>query len=343
MRDDSAAWHEIWRPRPHNPKVSWRDYRTQENIDLDIGHDTRGMPYERADVPDTAYFDGRIAEKAVADLAKLKDGDQPFFLAVGFLKPHLPFNAPEKYWALYDTMDIQLPKNYKQPESTPQTAYHRFGELRNYHSIPEQGPVSDEMAKRLIHGYYATVSYTDAQIDKLLSALETNGLADNTIVILWGDHGWNLGDHMLWCKHCNFASSLRTPLILKVPGKTTGTYTDAITEYIDVYPSLCELAGLPLPEHLDGESFATLIDQPQSRQKDYAISKYFDGVTLVKDQLHYTEWLDENDEVRARMLFDHATDPLELNNLAEKPDMAGKVQELSQFLHANWGEDFFDQ
>lgn len=336
--DDKTAWNEIWKPKSRT-ETGWRDYLTSENIALNKG-EKRGLPYENTDVHDTAYFDGRIAKKSVEDLKKLKEKGEPFFLAVGFLKPHLPFNAPKKYWDLYDPTTIFLPDNYLRPESTPKEAFHNFGELRSYSGIPEKGDVSDEMANKLIHGYYACVSYTDAQIGKLLTALEELELDENTIVILWGDHGWNLGDHKMWCKHCNFESSLHVPMIVKAPGKTYGQKTDAITEYVDIYPSLCDLAGLPIPDHLNGESFVPLMEG-KSMKKDYAIAKYFDGVTLVKGNLFYTEYIDKEGNLKARMLFDHSNDPLELDNLAEKPDYQNKVKELSDFLRANWGEDFF--
>ena len=336
--DDSLAWDEVW--QPSNQYNIWRDYVTKENLRIEMDSTVRGYPYEMANVPDTAYFDGKIAQKAIGDLKKLKAAGNPFFLAVGFIKPHLPFNAPTKYWEMYNNNRISLPANYLQPESTPQEAYHNFGELRNYAGIPKQGPVSDEMANQLIHGYYACVSYIDAQIGKLLNTLKELELDQNTIVILWGDHGWNLGDHQLWCKHCNFESSLHVPLMIKVPGKTNGIRTETITEYIDIYPSLSELAGLPIPEHIDGESFVPLIDG-KSRNKNFAISKFHDGVTLIKGDLFYTEWLDEDNKVKARMLFDHSKDPLELNNLAEKPEYKKTVEELNKMLRENWGEDFF--
>ena len=339
QQDDSAAWNDVWKPKP-NTAGSWRDYVTPENIELDTSPSTRGLPFEKADVPETAYMDGKIAQKSIEDLQKFKSAGEPFFLAVGFLKPHLPFNAPAKYWDMYDASGIHLPENYLQPETTPREAFHNFGELRSYAEIPKKGPVSDEMARKLIHGYYACVSYTDAMIGQLLETLEELELAENTIVILWGDHGWNLGDHQLWCKHCNFESSLHVPLMVKVPGQTKGQRTDAITEYIDIYPSLCELAGLSIPDHTDGESFVPLIHGGE-RKKDYAISKWHDGVTLIRDQFFYTEWLDEDNQMKARMLFDHTTDPLEMHNLAEEESHEQLVSELSQQLRANWGDDFF--
>ena len=344
--DDTLAWEEIWDPAPRN-STSWRDYQTKANIDLHENpvagaRASRGLPYERAVLHDTAYFDGRIAKKAVATLEELGQKKEPFFLAVGFLKPHLPFNAPERYWAMYDSMDIELPTSYQRPISIPDRAYHNFGELRNYATVPEQGAVSEQMAQQLIHGYYACVSYTDAQIGKVLDALQSNGLSDNTIVILWGDHGWNLGDHQLWCKHCNFETSLHTPLLLRVPGETDGQRTAAIVEYIDIYPTLTELAGLPDPEHLDGESLVRLL-RNEPRQKDYAIVKYWQGMTLIKEDWFYTEWIDSTAEVTERMLYDHSVDGLELNNLAEEPVLQDTVRSLSSFLHAHWGQDFFSK
>ena len=335
--DDAAAWDKVWRPKS---QFSPRDYLLGNNIELDTKDGSRGYPFEKTVASDTAYKDGKIAERSIRDLRKLKEEETPFFLAVGFLKPHLPFNAPAKYWDFYDSTKIALPDNYLQPETTPKEAFHNFGELRHYSGVPKTGPVSDELANKLIHGYYACVSYTDAQIGKLLHELKVLGLEENTIVILWGDHGWNLGDHAMWCKHCNFESSLHVPLMIKVPGKTSGQRTPDITEYVDIYPSLSELAGLPLPDHLEGESFAGAINGEQ-RPNDFAISKFHAGVTIVKGNYFYTEYLGADDNAIARMLFDHSTDPLELENLAEIEELQATVQELHTELRANWGDEFF--
>jgi arylsulfatase A-like enzyme len=294
---------------------------------------------ENADVPDSAYRDGKLALKAIGDLRKLKEENKPFFLALGFYKPHLPFTAPKKYWDNYKREDISLPDNYKQPESTPRKAFHNYGELRNYETIPKEGHLDDDLAKELIHGYYACVSYIDAQIGLVLDELDRLGLAENTIVVLWGDHGWNLGDHMLWAKHANFNSSLQIPMTIKVPGKTKGQRSNSIAETIDIYPSLCELTGIDKPDHLEGESLISLIDNGK-REKDYAVSKFFDGVTLIKGTHYYTEWTDDEGTAYERMLFDHQNDPLELDNLAEKEEYQAVVNDLSQELRDKWGKDF---
>ncbi len=332
-KDDSLAWDEIWQP------AGKYTYATEEYRKI-RANTYRGMPMENADVPDSAYRDGKLALKAINDLRKLKDGNKPFFLALGFYKPHLPFTAPKKYWDKYKREEISLPENYQQPETTPRKAYHNYGELRNYETIPKEGHLEDGLAKELIHGYYACVSYIDSQIGLVLEELDQLGLAENTIVVLWGDHGWNLGDHMLWCKHANFNSSLQVPMTIKVPGKTKGQHTDNITETIDIYPSLCELTGIEKPGHLEGESVIPLIENGK-REKDYAVSKFFDGVTLIKGSLFYTEWTNDEGEPYERMLFDHKTDPLELYNLAERDEYRSRVNELSIELKEKWGKDFF--
>ncbi len=191
----------------------------------------------------------------------------------------------------------------------------------------------------MIHGYYACVSYVDAQIGLVLDELKRLNLEGDTIVILWGDHGWNLGDHKLWCKHSTFETALKTPLIIKVPGKTNGAISNDIVEYVDVYPSLIELAGLKSPNTVEGKSFVPIINGNKS-DKNWAVSKFKDAVTLIKGDLFYTEWTDNHGKAYARMLFDHKTDPLELDNLAEKPEYQNKVNELAADLRAKWGKNF---
>ncbi len=335
--DDSLAWDNRW-----FPEGNIRNYQLEKNK-IENGNANLAMggasAFEVAEVNDTAYFDGKIAQKGIADLKILKKNNQPFLLALGFMKPHLPFNAPKKYWDLYDRNTIELPESYVQPKSTPKQAFHNFGELRNYGNIPKKGDLSDDLAKQLIHGYYACVSYVDAQIGLILEELKRLELEDDTIVVLWGDHGWNLGDHKLWSKHVTFETALRTPLIIKVPGKTKGQKTDAITEYIDVYPSLAELVGLEVPKTVEGKSFVPILSGEKPK-KDWAVSKFKDAVTLIKGDWFYTEWTDDNGIAYARMLFDHKTDPLELNNLAEKSEYKEKVKEFSVELRAKWGKDF---
>ena len=223
----------------------------------------------------------------------------------------------------------------------PQIALHTFGELRSYSDIPDVGPVDDRKALELIRGYYACVTYVDALIGRLLAALEQHGLAENTIVILWGDHGWQLGEHGIWCKHSNFETSCHVPMICFGPDqKAPGKRSRALVEFVDIYPSLCELAGLPVPEFLEGTSFAPLMDTPELPWKTAAFSLYPRGNTMGwsmrTDRYRYTEWGDYKQVPRFRELYDHQTDPDENVNLANLPGQAETVARLSEQLHGGW-------
>jgi len=340
-KDNLAGWSE----NPWLPQNTWMGYLLpesqrawKENREKTKRGRALGPPTEAADVPDNAYADGRLADRAVADLARLAEKDEPFFLAVGFFKPHLPFLAPKKYWDLYPEDEIKLPDNYSRPQDAPDAAIHNWGELRAYAGVPKKGPVSDEMALRLIRGYYACTSFTDAQIGKLLDQLDRLGIADETIVILWGDHGWNLGEHTLWCKHCCFETSMRVPLLVRAPGFDAGKSTDALVEYIDIYPSLCQLAGLPLPEHLDGRSFVPLMKDPGLAWKEAAIGRYGPGDTIRTDRYRFTEYTDKQGKPAARMLYDHQADPDENVNVSEQPESESLNQSLREQLHVGMGK-----
>ncbi len=315
-RDGEGSWsEEAWGPKRKNG--NWRDYQHEENRKVAATNKKHaGPPFENADVPDNAYGDGKIAEKGIEDLRKLKQQDKPFFLALGFLKPHLPFNSPRRYWEMYQREEIDLADNPFKPKNAPRAALHNWGELRAYHGIPKKGPLTDEQARTLVHGYYACVSYTDAQIGKVLDELDRLKLRENTIVVLWGDHGWNLREHGLWCKHCNFETSLRAPLIISAPGFAGGKKTSALSEFTDIYPTLCELAGLPLPQHLDGKSVVPLLHDPDRKWKDAVYSRYFNGTSVRTDRYRYTRWR-RNRTQYARMLYDHKRDPGENVNIAE--------------------------
>ncbi len=312
--DSQADWDEIWRPKGASP----RDYLNVENIALDTKEGARGYPYEIAAAADSAYNDGKITLKSIADLASLKQSGQPFFLAVGYLKPHLPFNAPGKYWDMYPPESIALPDNRARPDDVPDQALHNFGELRHYSGVPENGPLSDSLAHTLIRGYYACVSYTDALIGQLLDALEEEGLSENTIVILWGDHGWNLMEHGLWCKHCNYRTSLKAPLMIRVPGTGSGRVSREMVEFVDIYPTLLDACSIPVPGHAQGNSLMPLVRGEQVNWKSQVESVWKSGFTYTSQSHAYTEWRTETDSVLARMLFDHRTDPAENDNLMDE-------------------------
>lgn len=342
--DDPSGWS----VEPIDPTGEWqgRGYLDPESIraveEYARAHPDmagRGPAYEGPAVPDTAYPDGKIASRAIEHIERMKD--RPFFLAVGFKKPHLPFNAPKKYWDLYPESSIELPHYRQAPEKVPQYSMTNFGELRNYTNIPKEGPISDEQSRELIRGYLASTSYTDAQVGRVLDALERLGLEDETIVVVWGDHGWKLGEYGTWAKHTNFEIDTRIPLIARVPWIGADGRTDAFVETVDVYPTLADLTGLPRPV-TQGVSFTPVLRDPEIPWKTAAFSEYprgggIMGRSIRTDRYHYVEWQDrQTGEVRARELYDHEVDPGETRNVAEDPANAQVVQDLSRRLKAGW-------
>lgn len=236
-----------------------------------------GPAYESADVPDHAYSDGFSTQLAIATLRDHleKKPKQPLFLALGFKKPHLNFVAPKKYWDLYDREKIKLSQQSGAPIAGAATGLHASFELRTRHGIPKKGPIGPELAQTLLHGYYACVSYVDAQIGLMLEALEEAGVRDDTVIVVWGDHGWHLGDMGVWGKATNYEIATRVPLIVWTPNmQARGQHSKALVELVDIYPTLCELTNLPVPEHLAGESFASLLDDPKEEGKEYAVSQF---------------------------------------------------------------------
>lgn len=298
----------------------------------------RGPAWEDPDVPDNALADGQTAEKAIEVLREVKD--QRFFLAVGFLKPHLPFVAPKKYFDLYDHDAVPLAKNPFLPKNCPDLAPASWGELRAYKGIPKSGPVPDDMARDLVHAYYACTSYVDAQIGKVLDELDRLGLAENTVVVLWGDHGWHLGEHASWCKHTNFEVATRAPLIFRVPGMEGGKKLEAFAEFVDIYPTLVDVCGLPVPDGLEGISLVPLFKNPDRPWKKAAFSQYprgkAMGYSMRTDRYRYTEWLTrDKGELVATELYDHLEDPDENVNLAPEADKE-LLEQLHRQLHAGW-------
>ena len=303
------------------------------------GRDDRSRPaYEMADVPDTGYADGLNAEEAVGQLRANKD--RRFFLAVGFYKPHLPFNAPKKYWDLYDPQKIALAPNPFAPGNVdPKISMHPSFELTTHYAWPGgPGNVSRQQARVLRHAYFACVSYVDAQIGKVLDELRRLGLERNTVVVLWGDHGWHLGDHGMWGKQTNFEVATRSPLIVRVPGMPQpGSPADGLVETVDIYPTLADLCGLEAPSGLAGRSLRPMLENPKAPGKDAAMSFHprgqLLGCTLRTDRWRIVEWVHRKTGKTAQIeLYDHRADPQENDNVAaEHPEV---VKELLQRLHA---------
>jgi len=346
QKDDPDAWT----LPPMIPAGQWvgRGYLAAESIaavyeleNRTPNSEGRGPAYEWPDVNDDDYPDGAIADAAIEKLKQLQD--KPFFLAVGFLKPHLPFNAPKKYWDMYDPEQLPLPKEMQPPVNIPPMALVDWGELRNYTNIPKKGDLSIEQTKIMRHGYYASVSYTDALIGKLLQALEDLHLREKTIIVLWGDHGYKLGEYGDWCKHTNVDLDTHAPLIFNAPQlKTPGFATKALVEMVDIYPTLCELSGIAIPSSLDGKSLVPLFSSPKQKWKSAVFSQYprgkdIMGYAMTTDRYRLTRWERRSDpvnhknaEVVGLELYDHKSDPLEMINVANNPKYENTLKILTQ-------------
>jgi arylsulfatase A-like enzyme len=343
-----------WSTTPFQSKGDWkgRGYLTDEALeaiticDAEMaakGSSRRGLgpAFEAADVADEDYHDGKDAKAAIKELKRLHKMDKPFFLALGFHKPHLPFNAPKQYWDMYDENTLPLAENPFEPEGVTPYSLTNFGELRGYFGIPKDGDIPDDLARKLIHGYCACVSYMDAQLGKMIATLKQLGLYDNTIILLWGDHGWKLGEHNSWSKHTNFEIDTRAPMILRSTDHLTpGIHTQALVEFVDMYPTLCELCGLPVPVHCEGISLVPLLSDPLYPLKKAAFSQYprgkVMGYAMRTDRYRYVEWREiTTDEIQARELYDHTKDAQENVNIANKLDDS-LLEELSSQLNAGW-------
>jgi len=304
----------------------------------------QGLATEAPDVPDNALYDGAMTDRAIQTLGELKHNKKPFFLAVGYAKPHLPFVAPRKYWNLYERAKLALPDPATAPKDAPAVALQNGAELRSqYTDMRGQRPLSEAQTRELLHGYYACVSYVDAQVGRLLGELDKLGLRKNTIIVLWSDHGWHLGEQGLWAKCTNFELAARVPLIVSAPGrKAIGAKSAALVELVDVFPSLCELAGLPLPAHLEGTSFAPLLDAPDQPWKSGAFTQVVHGPatgrSLRTDRYRFTRWSQTKapGETVAMEIYDLRKDPIELENIAARPENAALVKELCTKLEAGW-------
>lgn len=346
--EDAASWSvPHWRPASSN-------YAAAASTSLAAANNAksakkaggaRGPAVENADVPDTAYADGLIADEAVKRLRAAKEtADTPFFLAVGFIKPHLPFCAPRKYWDLYERNSFSLPRVTTAPADAPAYAPTGWGELRAYAGIPADGPLSEDLQRELLHGYHAAVSYMDAQLGRVLDELDRLRLAERTIIVFWGDHGWHLGDHGQWCKHTNYEQATRIPLIVVAPGSSKPlSRSRGVVESVDVYPSLVELAGLPAPvtsHPLDGKSFVGALRDPAARTKEAVFHAYprnrpgdgpIIGRALRTERHRLVEWKKPGAAPNTAdvELYDYEADPLETRNLAaDQPEVVKRLRQL---------------
>ncbi len=338
--DDLAGWTE--EPIRAETDGMMQDFITPESIEIikklsKNGKEGNGPAFEMADCHDTAYIDGKTTMLAIEKLKQLKKNKKPFFLGVGYLKPHLPFNAPKKYWDMYDHNSIALANNPFHPQNIPKGFIHNSPELRmQYSGVPTSNPLPDDYSRKLRHGYYACVSYIDAQIGELLNALDKLGMADNTIIVLFGDHGYNLGEHSIWTKHTNLDVSLKSPLIIKAPGMKANK-TQGIVEFVDIYPTIVNLVGLNTPKHCEGKSMVPLMKNSNAKWQNEIFAWWRNGLTIRTPQFIYTEWMNEKTlDRQARMLYDHNVDPDENINVAEDPKYIHVADSLSTRLREWW-------
>ena len=310
----------------HNAFFGYADGTNRNDLNKQV------KPYEAADVEDEGYPDGLTAKSALQKLKELKEGEKPFFLAVGFFKPHLPFTAPKKYWDLYDQKEIPISPAQDLPENVHTASLHASGEFNQYALGEEKAGLdhnlSDDYTRKVKQGYYACISYIDTQVGKLLTELKNQGLEDNTIVVLWGDHGWHLGDHRVWGKHTVFDRALKSALIMRIPGmKNQGQNIDNVVSTVDLYPTILELSNVEMPHKTDGSSLVSLLQGAEENREDAAYSYFRNGISLKTDKYRLTKYFREQQPLIE--LFDHQTDPNETKNIAaEHPDLVELLMPL---------------
>lgn len=321
---DSAekSWSEKpWRPK-QGPFADAKLKQTSEKL----SHRKRGKLYESAYVEDGDYFDGKTALKTIEDLRRLKKEGKPFFLGCGFVKPHLPFYAPKKYWDLYKRKELKLADNRYRPKNAPKDL-RGSGEFRTYH-FGDYKLGTEAFDRMMKHGYLACVSYVDQLVGDILAELDRLGLADNTIVVVWGDHGWHLGEHTFWGKHNTMHLATRVPLIIRRPSGETGV-TQALVETSDLFPTLCELAGIEIPNTVQGKSFKPLLNDLSASFREVAYSRFGSGEAVISKQFSYTRY-----RSGAEMLYDLKSDPDENQNVAVDLNYQHALKKLRTELDA---------
>lgn len=302
-------------------KTGWNAFFGYENGENRQSLNNNVRPFEKGAVNDEGYVDGLTAQLAIEKLEELKHNSKPFFLGVGFFKPHLPFNSPKKYWDLYNEDDIPIATNIGIPKNVNLKSLHNSGEFNQYKKTEEFAsltkPLSTSYSKKLTHAYYASVSYIDAQIGKVLNKLKELDLDKNTIVVVWGDHGWHLGDKLMWGKHTLFDKALKSTLIIKAPHlKINQTTLNTIVETVDIYPSLLQMCDVKMPYKTDGESFVNLLGGENKNNKNVAYSYFKDGISLRTNNYRLTKYY--RSEEPTIELYNHLIDPNETINIAKE-------------------------
>ena len=291
--------------------------------------------FEYPDVDDYAYNDGKITRRAINKLKALKNENKPFFMAIGYVSPHLPFIQPKKYWDMYDHDAIKLADNSFQPKNSPDIAIeaqHNSAEMRkNYLDIPENGKLDDSLARNLIHGYYASVTYMDSLIGELIKGLDELGLRENTTIVFWSDHGYFLGEHGFWCKHSTFEEAVKIPFIISSPNHIKNKTTASFTELVDVYPTLCDIANIKAPSYLQGESLIPVLENPSTILKTEVYTRYKQGEAVIDKDFSYTEF-HEGEKYLGNMLYDNLNDYKQNTDISKLPSNKSVVKKYKEKL-----------
>jgi len=303
--------------------------------------------FEYPDVDDYAYNDGKITKRAINKLKALKSENKPLFMAIGYVSPHLPFIQPKKYWDMYDHDAIKLADNSFQPENSPDIAIeaqHNSAEMRkNYLDIPEHGQLDDSLARNLIHGYYASVTYMDALIGELIKGLDDLGLRENTTIVFWSDHGYFLGEHGFWCKHSTFEEAVKIPFIISSPNHIKNKTTASFTELVDVYPTLCNIANIEAPSYLQGESLIPVLENPSTILKTEVYTRYKQGEAVIDKDFSYTEFY-EGEKYLGNMLYDNLNDNkqnTDISKLSSNKSVVKKYKEKLKVMREKVNKDPF--
>lgn len=341
--DDKKQWTHYFEKEPNS-------YVKPENIALinrlkKEGTYKKGPAYEDADVADEAYKDGRVSKYAIETLKKIKD--DKFLMFVGLSKPHLPFNAPKKYWDLHDKSKFKIPSREK-PEGMYRLALSKWGELKNYYGVPKKGDLDDELTRTLIHGYHASISFIDAQVGKVMQTLEELDLRKNTMVIFMSDHGYKIGEYGAWCKHSNIEIDVRVPLIISretnFKKRKTGKTSDALVENVDIFPTLVDFCGLEGPK-TEGKSILSIVNKPNTKGDKVATSVYargkkIMGVTATDGKWRYTEWRNAvSHEILGAELYEHKKSLLSFNNLSGNKKYKKVEAKMKQLLEGQFPRD----
>ncbi len=368
MRDvvpDILTMPQYFRSQGYETAATGKIYDFRE---VDKKHDERSwsVPYKResakgaseaktkisvqaSDKPDSSFVDYEITENGLEFLDQLANKERPFFVAVGIHKPHLPFIVPKKYFDMYDRNSFEIHPFQEKSKNAPDFAFQPGWELRNYEDIPDDGEITVDKQKELIHGYYAAVSFVDELVGKLMDKVEKLGVKGNTVIILWGDHGWHLGDHGMWCKHSNFEQATRSPLIISAPNFKGNQIVKSVTEFLDVFPTLCSLTGIEIPVHLEGKSLAPVMKNTKAKVKEYAVSQFHrnpklgdvEGYAFRTDKFRYVVWLPINirldhnydeSKIVARELYDYTKDPMEKVSVVDDPSYKKVVEQFKPYV-----------